>query len=279
MWTCYINNIYLLFLPAHASHVLQPLDLSVFSPLKTAYRCGIDDLALMTDSAPIGKRLFLCCYSKARSDAITERNIRSGWKASGLWPVNVDKPLMSRLLLPTQPTQPTQPAQPNQPTQPTQPNQPTQPTQPTQPSSQGVNKPSSQEVKTPSRSQEVHKLVATNYRLKRLKAIDPVARTLFAKVGKSLDYTAIQLASQQQRIRALEAEVDRLKPRKKKKVRLDPNTRFAQIEQIMQAKKALAEELKPSEVVNSYVLEDMCLEWSIFDPPVDTENGGADGGF
>jgi len=36
MWHCFQNNIYLLFLPPHASHVLQPLDISVFSPLKAA---------------------------------------------------------------------------------------------------------------------------------------------------------------------------------------------------------------------------------------------------
>ena len=37
-WTCLEYNIYLLFLPAHTSHVLQPLDLTVFSSLKRAYR-------------------------------------------------------------------------------------------------------------------------------------------------------------------------------------------------------------------------------------------------
>ena len=58
---------------------------------------------------------------------------------------------------------------------------------------------------------------------------------------------------------------------------MDPNTRFAQIEQIMQAKKALAKQLEPSEKVDGYVFEDMWLEWSIFDPPVDTKNGEADG--
>ena len=30
MATCYLNNVYLLFLPAHTSHMLQPLDLGSF---------------------------------------------------------------------------------------------------------------------------------------------------------------------------------------------------------------------------------------------------------
>ena len=35
---CYYKNIHLLYLPAHASHVLQPLDVGVFSSLKQAYQ-------------------------------------------------------------------------------------------------------------------------------------------------------------------------------------------------------------------------------------------------
>ncbi|KAL5612103.1 hypothetical protein BROUX41_000349 [Berkeleyomyces rouxiae] len=38
MYLCYTHNIRLFFLPPHASHVLQPLDLPVFGPLKTAYQ-------------------------------------------------------------------------------------------------------------------------------------------------------------------------------------------------------------------------------------------------
>ena len=38
MYLCYQHNIHLLYLPAHASHVLQPLDQSVFGPLKAAYK-------------------------------------------------------------------------------------------------------------------------------------------------------------------------------------------------------------------------------------------------
>ncbi len=44
MWNCFNNNVYLVFLPAHTSHVLQPLDLSVFSPLKQAYRKYLNNI-------------------------------------------------------------------------------------------------------------------------------------------------------------------------------------------------------------------------------------------
>ena len=57
------------------------------------------------------------------------------------------------------------------------------------------------------------------------------------------------------------------------KVRLDPNERFSGIEQIIKAKKELGKRLKASDVVNSYVFKEMCLEWSIFDPVVDSGKG------
>jgi hypothetical protein len=99
MWECFQNNIHLLFLPPHTSHVLQPLDLSVFSPLKHAYRKRLGALALLNDSTPIGKQNFLNYYKLARIDALTATNCKQGWSASGLWPVQMSKPLMNRLLL------------------------------------------------------------------------------------------------------------------------------------------------------------------------------------
>ena len=99
MWECYSNNIYLLFLPPHTSHVLQPLDLSVFSSLKHAYRKRLGALALLNDSTPIRKQNFLNCYKLARIDALTVTNCKAGWGASGLWPVRISKPLINRLLL------------------------------------------------------------------------------------------------------------------------------------------------------------------------------------
>ncbi|CZT48562.1 related to transposase [Rhynchosporium secalis] len=64
LWKCLEYSIYLLFLPANTSHVLQPLDLTVFSSLKRAYRKELQKLSSLLDSAPIGKRNFLLCYQR-----------------------------------------------------------------------------------------------------------------------------------------------------------------------------------------------------------------------
>ena len=56
-------------------------------------------LAVLTDSSPIGKRNFLNCYYIARKEALSAKIIKSGWKATGLWPKSMAKPLMSPLLL------------------------------------------------------------------------------------------------------------------------------------------------------------------------------------
>jgi hypothetical protein len=99
MYSCFQNNVYLLFLPPHTSHVLQPLDLSVFSSLKSHYRKEVGFLGLLTDSSPIGKQNFLSCYLKARKEALSAKIIKNGWKATGLWPKSMAKPLLSPLLL------------------------------------------------------------------------------------------------------------------------------------------------------------------------------------
>ena len=96
MTICYLHNVYLLFLPAHTSHVLQPLDLGCFSSLKTAYRRLVSDYIALSDTTRIGKAAFLEFYAEAREIGLRERNICSGWKATGLWPKSIHKPLRSR---------------------------------------------------------------------------------------------------------------------------------------------------------------------------------------
>ena len=100
MWECFSHHIQLLYLPAHTSHVLQPLDLAIFRLLKHAYRKHSHRLYLQEDTSPFCKSGFLLCLAKARTEAITSQNIKAGWRAAGLWPLNSQKPLRSSQLLP-----------------------------------------------------------------------------------------------------------------------------------------------------------------------------------
>jgi hypothetical protein len=89
---CLENNIILCRLPSHTSHKLQPCDVSVFAPLKDAYREQVERLERGGVNA-IGKQHFTSLYSRARVDAFTPRNIRSGFSACGLFPFNPDRVL------------------------------------------------------------------------------------------------------------------------------------------------------------------------------------------
>jgi 4-hydroxybenzoate polyprenyltransferase len=95
MRICVTNRVHLLYLPPHTSHVLQPLDISVFGPLKAAYRAALTLANPLTDIGPTRKEDFLTCYFEARKKALTTKNALSGWKGAGLWPINMLKPMGS----------------------------------------------------------------------------------------------------------------------------------------------------------------------------------------
>ena len=88
LWHCKQNKVCVVFEPPHTSHILQPLDLACFSPLKTKYRRLLNQLSSLSDRAPVKKRNFITCYSEARDSRLTDRQIRSGWSAADLKPWN-----------------------------------------------------------------------------------------------------------------------------------------------------------------------------------------------
>jgi len=94
MATCFLNNVYCCYLPAHCSHGLQPLDNGVFNASKAAYRKELQKLASLTDSAPVDKVNFIKAYAKARAVGMTKKNILSGWRVTGNWPISRRKALM-----------------------------------------------------------------------------------------------------------------------------------------------------------------------------------------
>jgi hypothetical protein len=91
---CCTNNIITLCMPAHTSHILQPLDVSCFSPLKQAYGQEVQEL-VRQGIHHIDKEDFLMIYSRIQQSAFSEQNIRSGFQATGLIPYNPQRVLSS----------------------------------------------------------------------------------------------------------------------------------------------------------------------------------------
>ncbi|KAL6169814.1 hypothetical protein ACJQWK_04809 [Exserohilum turcicum] len=89
---CFANNIIMCRLPSHTSHKLQPCDIGVFGPLKTAYRDEVERLCRGGLEA-VSKEHFTSVYKPARETAITRRNITAAWAASGLFPFNPERVL------------------------------------------------------------------------------------------------------------------------------------------------------------------------------------------
>jgi hypothetical protein len=93
MATCFLNNVYCCYLPAHCSHGLQPLDNGVFNTLKATYRRELEKFASLTDSVPMDKVNFIRAYAKARRVGMTKKKILSGWRVTGNWPISRAKAL------------------------------------------------------------------------------------------------------------------------------------------------------------------------------------------
>jgi hypothetical protein len=80
---CKENNIYTLCMPPHSSYLLQPLDVSCFSPLKRAYSREIE--ALIRDHINhITKLEFLLAFKAAFTRSFTAANICSAFRGAGL---------------------------------------------------------------------------------------------------------------------------------------------------------------------------------------------------
>jgi DDE superfamily endonuclease len=87
---CMRNNIILMVLPPHSSHATQPLDISVFKPLKTLMASAIEPL-VSTELHRILKAEWLSAFVKTHDCAFSIQNIQSGFHAIGIMPFNPSK--------------------------------------------------------------------------------------------------------------------------------------------------------------------------------------------
>ena len=108
---CKENNIITLYMPTYSSHLLQPLDVRCFSPLKRLYGKEIENLIRIYITY-ITKVEFFSVFRNAFFASLGEENVRGGFRGAGLIPFNPDTVLSKldiklRTPTPLRPSSPT----------------------------------------------------------------------------------------------------------------------------------------------------------------------------
>ena len=95
------NNIHLICLPSHSTHVLQPLDVGIFGPLTTYYKHELEDCIRQQGLRPYGtikKGDIFPMLQTARMKNFQPETIGSAWRACGLIPFNRNRILRDPVL-------------------------------------------------------------------------------------------------------------------------------------------------------------------------------------
>jgi hypothetical protein len=86
---CKEHNIIPISMPPHSSHLLQPLDVALFSPLKRAYGDKIN-LFIQASINHITKSEFFIAFKAAHNKVFTEENMKAGFRGAGISPWDPD---------------------------------------------------------------------------------------------------------------------------------------------------------------------------------------------
>ncbi|KAH0209605.1 CENP-B protein, partial [Aureobasidium melanogenum] len=95
-------------LPAHTSDILQPCDLTMFSPIKGKYKDKLYELCQLNDSEPTKKKDFCRLYHEARKETFKPSNYETAFKKAGLVPFDPQS-VINRPEVIKQPPQPREP--------------------------------------------------------------------------------------------------------------------------------------------------------------------------
>jgi transposase-like protein len=82
------NDIHILSLPPHTTHALQPLDRSVFGPLNSAYNNACSEFLNQSTLHSVNKWSFPGLFANAWDNAVNEKNICSGFRSCGIYPLD-----------------------------------------------------------------------------------------------------------------------------------------------------------------------------------------------
>ncbi|KNB16583.1 hypothetical protein FOXG_21712 [Fusarium oxysporum f. sp. lycopersici 4287] len=203
----FLNNVYCCYLPARCSHGLQPLDNGVFNALKAAHRRELEKFASLTDCAPMDKVNFIRAYAKARRVGMTKKNILSGWRVTGNWPISHSKALRHPEIQQDRPN--------------------------SGPRVTPEPRPYLGSDDTPQTSRQIRDLGLNK---------TPKTRRRYNVIAKGFEAQQQTVAAHTLRIASLEEELARLKRGKKRKAVPNPNKRFMTLGETLAGGEAIVEE-------------------------------------
>ena len=82
------NDVTLLYLPAHTSHFLQPLDVGVFKSFKTSFNKACGNYVRQYPGRVITTDVLASMVAQAYPTSFTPVNVLSGFKKAGMYPFN-----------------------------------------------------------------------------------------------------------------------------------------------------------------------------------------------
>ncbi|KAF6514081.1 hypothetical protein HZS61_006337 [Fusarium oxysporum f. sp. conglutinans] len=205
----------LIILDGHRSHV-SPLDNGVFNASKAAYRKELQKLTSLTDSAPVDKVNFIKAYAKAREVGMTKKNILSGWRVTGNWPISRRKALMHPEIQPDK--------------------------KETTPASDGHKDGQVDSDNTPKTSRHIRDLGKNK---------SPSTRRRYSVISKGFEAQESKIASLSSRVASLEEEVGRLSRGKKRKAIPNPNRKFMTLAEALVAGDAISEPHQAAEEIEA----------------------------
>jgi len=87
---CRENNIELISLYPNATHIIQPLDVALFRPLKAAYAKEVRKYRIDNNIVDFKKWMFAPVLKKALEAIDFKTIVQNGFRAAGLYPFNAN---------------------------------------------------------------------------------------------------------------------------------------------------------------------------------------------
>ena len=85
------HGVDMISLPSHTFHALQPLDVACFKPFKTALKAYRNIWMVQNSGGKVEKDILAQWVDLSLKKALSPNNIRNGFRATGIWPLSLDK--------------------------------------------------------------------------------------------------------------------------------------------------------------------------------------------